>query len=669
MKNTKFLKTNLNIIAAFLSSAALFLSLETPPPYESHISKGWLEYIFEFFEQIRSTFADNAFLIFLAGVVLSCIYIQIFANNILSDKHNFISLNGIYPIKGERVLSVFFAVMYCGGSAFRYNDSLSSLWTPKFNIVKTIIVVLGFYFLYLALVRVVFQVLDNSKNIQTFFDNTIVFSGQNIFSKLFILVKTQLYPLYHSHPFVFMWILIVITWLPHLICRYPGALSDDNWAQLNQYFGQTQLATNQPIIHTMTVGILVEFGLKILGSANVGLFIYCVIQAIAMAAALSYTLLFMKKWNTPKWFRILVILLYTVTPYFTGNAAWAIKDYPHMIGYVLWGITFIDIVVRNKASFTFKEDKELTILWIIGAFLMASYRKNGLHIYLATIAIWIGVSIVRHFKQKSGLRISIALLAMIILPVLLSSVLEKGIINAFNVDEIKQQDMFSLPFQQTARYYHYYGDELTAEEYEAIGDVLDFEWLYTDYHPYCSDSVKAEYHAENAQQLLRYFKVWFLMFFKHPLCYIEATWNQSYYVFMPDFDNVVYNQDVNTGLGVATDELKEYLNLHIPAPIDGLAITICSMYRMLNQMPIISTLNNLCAYVFLMFAISLFLKRKGLKEYRLALVPLWLSFIFIFLAPMIADQPRYSWAIFYLMPTIMAMYMHLVEKETVDKDI
>lgn len=640
------------MIAGLFSASAFFISLDTPSPYESHIVSPLTNIIFELFEQLNSTFAGNAFLIMIIGLALTYVYWHFLGNASTNFKTD-------WP-KGEKILSAFFAVMYTGGKAFRYNDSLSSLWTPKFNMIKALIIVFGFYYLYRFITRIALWVLDNAWKIQSLFDSNAFANSK---------IKKSLYTHYHKHPFIFMWILIVIAWFPHLICRYPGALSDDNWAQLNQYFGQDRLATNQPIIHTMTVGIFVEFGLKVLGSANVGLFIYCVIQAIAMAGALSYTLLFMKKWNTPKWFRILVILLYTVTPYFTGNAAWAIKDYPHMIGYVLWGLIFIDVVVSKKASFSFKGDKKLIILWIIGALLMASYRKNGLHIYIGTLVIWMVISIIKYLRHKSGIKISLALIVMLIMPVLLSSGLEKGIIKAFNVVEIKQQDMFSLPFQQTARYYHYYRDEFTQEEYEAIGDVLDYEWLYTDYHPDCSDSVKAEYHAENTQQLLRYFKVWFLMFFKHPLCYIEATWNQSYYVFMPDFDNVVYNQDVNAGIGVATDELKEYLNLHIPAPIDGLAITICSMYRMLNQMPVISTLNNLCAYVFLMFAISLFLKRKELKEYRLALVPLWLSFIFIFLAPMIVDQPRYSWAIFYLMPTIVAMYMHLVEKEPVDKNV
>ena len=636
-----------HLITALFSSAAFFVDLYTPEPYESHISNDLLNLIFELFEQLGSTFAGFSFQMLVIALALSFVY-RATSGHTDSDK----SLH-IEPVKGERLLSLFFAVMYTGGKAFAYNDSLSSLFSPKFNTIKTLILVIGFYYFYLALTRITFYLFENAHRVQN-----SIYKNSGTYG-----IINKLKEAYNKHPFLFMWCLIVIAWLPHLICRYPGALSDDTWDQLCQYFGFSEFRTNQPVIHTVTVGLFVEFGMKILNSSNAGLFIFICIQSIAMTAALSYSLLFMRRWNAPKWLMIFAVLLYTVTPYFTGNAAWVIKDYPHMIGFVLFGLTFIDIVVRKKMSFSFKEDYKTIILWIIGVSLMASYRKNGLHIYILSVAIWLLVFLVALIKKKENARITISLVIMLIAPLLIFSCLEKGIINAFDVIEVKQKDAFSLPLQQTARYYHYYGNELTEEEYEAIDDVLDFEWLYTDYHPYCSDSVKEEYHAENTQQLLRYFKVWFLMFFKHPLVYIEATWNQSYYVFMPDFDNIVYNQDVNAGIGVATDEAREYINLYIPEPLDGLAITICSMYRALNQMPVISSMNNLCLYVFLLFAISLFMRRKKIGEYRLALVPLWLSFIFIFLSPMIKDQPRYSWAIFYLMPSIAAMYIYLTNNK------
>ena len=633
-KYVEFKKNIKWLIASFLTATSFFISFKTPSPYESHISSRLINFIFEFLEQFRGVFAGNAFMIFIITLTLC------FAYSIILGGKTFFSTISFASVKGEKLLALFFSIMYTGGKAFEYNDSLSSIWSPKFNIVKTLILLVGVYYLYLSFVRITFSIFENKDRIKS---PSISFS------------------FYHSHPFLFMWIFISLMWLPHLILRYPGALSEDNYDQLNQFFGFMPMRTNQPVIHTVTVGAFVNFGLKVLGSANVGLFIYCFVQALSMAAVLSYSLLFMKNWNTPKWFRLIVVFLYTATPYFTGNAAWAIKDYPHMVGFVLWGLVFIKIVVEKKFLFSFKHDKYLILLWTIGAFLMSSYRKNGLHIYLVTVIVWMIIFIINLFKKRTNARLTLALLIMLIAPILISSVIERAIINSYSAIEIKQKDAFSLPFQQTARYYHYYGDELTQEEHEAIGDILDYEWLYTDYHPECSDSVKEEFHAENTSQILRYLKVWFLMFFKHPICYIEATWNQSYYIFMPGFDNVVYNQDVNTGIAVATDELKEYLNLHIPTSMEGFAITVCSFYRMLNTFPVIAQLNNLCIYVFLMFTLSLFLEKKELSWYRLSLLPLWLSFLFIFLAPMIVDQPRYSWAIFYLMPTIVAMYMHLIE--------
>ncbi len=616
------------LITAFFSALALFIELETKEPYESHIYNRILNAVFELFEQAADMFASSGFKILVAGITLFLLYYAVFGDS--NSKIRTIA------IKGEKLLAGFFAIMYSGGRAFRFNDSLSSLWTPKFNLIKTVVLVVGFYYIYLAATRLLYLLFEKRNEIT--------------------LPESKLLKLLDKRSFVCTFLFVFVMWLPHLIFRYPGALSTDNWDQLNQFFGYVPLQTNQPIIHTMTVGVFVNFGLKVFGSANLGLFIYVLIQAAAMSYALALTLELFKEWELPSWFRLLVMFLYTCTPYFAGNAAWAIKDYPHMIGYVLWGVCFIKIVMDKKSSFSIKEDKKLIILWIVGAVLMSSYRKNGLHIYVMASLFYLGFVLI-----KSGSKKVISMVILFLIPIVLSVGIEKSIIKGFNVTEIAQKDAFSLPFQQTARYYHYYGDELTDEEREAIGDVLDFDLLYEHYQPECSDNVKMEYHAENSGQLIRYFKVWFLMFFKHPLCYIEATWNQNYYIFMPDFDNIVYNESCNVGNAIAAPGIAEYLDIHVPDAVQGFPIVICSMYRFLNRVPVFSTLNNLCVYVFMLFAIALFMKRKDLSYYKPALVPLWLSLLFIVLAPMIVDQPRYSWAIFYLMPLIVAMYMRLLD--------
>jgi hypothetical protein len=100
--------------------------------------------------------------------------------------------------------------------------------------------------------------------------------------------------------------------------------------------------------------------------------------------------------------------------------------------------------------------------------------------------------------------------------------------------------------------------------------------------------------------------------------------------------------------------------------MQGVPIALCSFYRMLNRLPIISSLNNMGLYVMMLFAISMFMGRKGLKYYKLTLLPLWLALLFVVLAPMIKNQPRYSWGLIYMMPTIVAMYMHLLEDKDTD---
>ncbi len=401
------------LITAFFSALALFIELETKEPYESHIYNRILNAVFELFEQAADMFASSGFKILVAGITLFLLYYAVFGDS--NSKIRTIA------IKGEKLLAGFFAIMYSGGRAFRFNDSLSSLWTPKFNLIKTVVLVVGFYYIYLAATRLLYLLFEKRNEIT--------------------LPESKLLKLLDKRSFVCTFLFVFVMWLPHLIFRYPGALSTDNWDQLNQFFGYVPLQTNQPIIHTMTVGVFVNFGLKVFGSANLGLFIYVLIQAAAMSYALALTLELFKEWELPSWFRLLVMFLYTCTPYFAGNAAWAIKDYPHMIGYVLWGVCFIKIVMDKKSSFSIKEDKKLIILWIVGAVLMSSYRKNGLHIYVMASLFYLGFVLI-----KSGSKKVISMVILFLIPIVLSVGIEKSIIKGFNVTEIAQKDAFFASF-------------------------------------------------------------------------------------------------------------------------------------------------------------------------------------------------------------------------------
>lgn len=177
------------------------------------------------------------------------------------------------------------------------------------------------------------------------------------------------------------------------------------------------------------------------------------------------------------------------------------------------------------------------------------------------------------------------------------------------------KEMFSLPFQQTARYVKEYGDEISEEEREIIAKVLDYDSLAEIYEPMTADPVKTTYRSGSAGDLTAYFKVWLKEFFRHPLCYVEATWNQNYYVFAPYVDNVVYNKNCLVGSELEYDkEYYSWLNFQIPEKMEGLANVTVKLYSLLTTAPVIGMFSNVAFYVILMFVLLHFIRLEKIKS-------------------------------------------------------
>lgn len=620
------------LVAGCLSAASLFMSLDTKDPYESHIGDPLRRGLFKIFEYTTDAFGGKAFVISVLAIAFFFIFTEL-----LGERRR------IDTVNHEGRMAAFFALMYVGGRAFRQANSLKVLISPFYNILKAFILFLGFYYLFILLIRLVSYGLNNS-------------------SKIFV-IKTEKFSrirsYYRKHPFWSVFITIFVLWFPHLIFRYPAALGSDDWNQLEFYFGEIPYSSWQPIFHTWIMGSFANIGITLFDSANIGLFLFKVVESMSMALVLAFTLYEMYKWHTALWFRLFTMFLYCFTPYFTGNVAWVIKDYPHMIGYVLWTICIIRIVTADDLKFSFKRDIGLIAAWTYGACLMILCRKNGLYIYVAMSIILAVIWIVKLLKKESGFNAFI--LAGLILPLAISGLVETAITVRYNVVPGPKREAFCLPFQQTARYVSEHYDELTDEEIAVLSATFDWRYFPTSYDPLCADDIKSLY-IEDTSNLIPYFKLWVRQLFKHPMSYIEATWNQNYFIFMPDYDNVVYNQDCDEGRSVATDNFLQWINIYVPDKMQGFPIMICSMYRMLNQLPFIALMNNLAIYVYVVFILRRLMQDNKFNAGRLTIIPIWLSLAFVLMSPLIDTQPRYAWAVIYILPTIVALYMYMKNK-------
>lgn len=623
-------------LAGLLSGASLFVSLETNEPYESHIYSSARNGFFKLFEYTTDAFGGRAFVITLVALAFFFIYRETLGEG----QHKLPLFNH------ERALAIFFSVMYVGGRAFRLANSLNALISPAYNILKAAVIFGGFYYLFILFIRLVGYILENNK-------------------KVFV-IKTERFKairgFYERHPFMSVFLLIFVLWIPHLIMRFPAALGSDDWNQLQFYFGEKTYSAWQPIFHTWILGTFTNMGITLFKSASAGLFIYRIVESGSMAAVLAFTVYEMKRWTVPAWFRLFSLFMYCFTPYYTGNAAWVIKDYPHMIGYIIWTLCIIRVVMSDRLSFSFKNDWKLFAAWLYGSALMIMCRKNGLYIYVAMALILAVIWVIKLVRRKE--KFSVYILSALILPLLITGLIEHAITVKYNVVSGSIREAFCLPFQQTARYVEEHYDELTDEEIAILSNTFDWTYFPTSYDPICADDIKTLYKDEDTSNLGPYLKLWVRQFFKHPISYIQATWNQNYFIFMPDYDNVVYNQDCEAGRTVASDEFQQWMNVHVPDQLQGLPIMACSMYRMLNQMPFIALMNNLAMYVYVLFILRRLMQDKKFWGGRIALVPIWLSLAFVLMSPLIDEQPRYAWAVVYILPTIVAMYMHMSSEQS-----
>ena len=629
LKRIRLLKGNLltnkmgTFLFAVLTAFALTTSMNVDEAVEAGITIGLYKQVYKLIEIIGLGLKEKGFLLSVLTILFLFLYWYVWIKK------------GTVAIRYSKGLSFFLAVMYVAGMGFAYGDSLSVIFSSSIRLLRAFIAVCGFYAVYLTAVNVFYVFLKSDWDIR--------------------IPENKLIEWYRKKPFLFAWIVIMGIWLVHLILRYPGTMSYDNARELSFYFGYDTFTTAQPIFHTVLFSFFVQIGIW-LGSENLGLFFFVIFQSLIMSGVLAYSLTLMRRFGSPRWLRLLTIGIYTFAPYYAGYASFPIKDY-------LYTAFFVLLLLYSMEWFLdgcFAKTGGRFLCWVLAGSLLILLRNNGIYIYVP-LAITIVVAECKHVRkagtENKGKHMGVILAGML-LPLLVSCTINAGITAGFHVQKDTPKEMLSLPFQQTARYVRDYGDEVTQEEREAIDAVLDYQKIPEVYMELTADPVKTTYHAHSTEELLAYFKVWFAQFLKHPLCYVEATWNQNYYVFAPNIDNIVYNKDCTVAYEIMNEMgMQELIEFKVPEMMHGICTIMVSYYSLLTRLPIIGLLNNVAFYIILLFVITCFFLKGRQKKALWMLLPLWLTFLIIIASPQIQNQPRYAFPIIYSMPIVVAFFI------------
>ena len=453
--------------------------------------------------------------------------------------------------------------------------------------------------------------------------------------------------------------LIFICWLPALWFLYPGTLINDTWGQLIQYIkftsGEAALNDHHPVFDTLLMGtMIVPFAQKT-GEWHYAIFFYVLLQSALTALAFSCTVRYVyKKLGLGAKAAALLTLVYCLLPIYPASTQTVSKDALYSWIFVFFSLLFMEIV-RSEGE-ALRKGGFLAALTLAALFCCLT-KKLGIYVLLGSLVILL------LFLKRNRL----FLLVPAVAAVLVMYVILPPLFSRLEVRPGGKQEKYSLPFQMTARYLKDHGDDVTEEEYEAIGKVLYVDQIAEAYDPTWADPVKLHKQKGADEDYLPYLKVWLQMGLRHPDSYIAAANSMlagwfSWTEYAPLMDMEHRNQ---------LDSRYIPKTVAIRYISEKSALSYRMMFDKLYENPFTRLFFTYGSYASLLPAFIVctgFRKWKSGKRYWTAMVPMLLSLALgCWLAPASVhlEGKRYLYPITYTIPLLFmwCVYMYRENRE------
>lgn len=541
----------------------------------------------------------------------------------------------LHPLK--HILAVIFSLCCVIGNSYQEISS----WNLVFSTVPLFLISIMQVFCYYYLIKTIFCFIDTLLERK----RTIKVNTNNKLVKLF-----------QEHPFLFSLIVMLLFWLIYMIAFYPLILSKDPSFQIKQFFNvktkyidyviplsdKVNLTNHHPVFHTMLLGGSIKLG-RLLGSDNLGLFIYAIMQSITLASSLAYTIYYLYKKKKSLVLSFILLMIYSLVPMFPFYAMSAVKDTLYTAVIIFFVITLFTIL-DDKQIKTFKY-----IVLLLLSILLYLLRNNGIYVVVGTILV------LAIYRRKEFIYLTAVLLFVISTYISYDKIL----LPALKIPAGSIRETLSVPFQQTARYVKEHGDDIPLEDKKKIDKVLEYDTLKDRYNPNLADPVKNKYNKYTTKKELKdYFGVWKKELLKHPDTYIEATLNNTFGYFYPDTSNWYIYSGKNNNKLITEDNLVNYhYNKLVP-----LRIVLSAYGIIFPYIPLIGLISNIGFSAMLLLTIIVYLLISKYRKYIIAMLPSLLSLAICFISPA-NTYFRYSMPFTFLIPFYVSYVYLLLVKE------
>ena len=550
----------------------------------------------------------------------------------------------LHPLK--HILAVIFSLCCVIGNSYQEVSS----WNLVFSTVPLFLISIMQVFCYYYLIKTIFCFIDTLLERK----RTIKVNTNNKLVKLF-----------QEHPFLFSLIVMLLFWLIYMIAFYPLILSKDPSFQIKQFFNvktkyidyviplsdKVNLTNHHPVFHTMLLGGSIKLG-RLLGSDNLGLFIYAIMQSITLASSLAYTIYYLykkkKSFCSVKAFTKVFILLmiYSLVPMFPFYAMSAVKDTLYTAVIIFFVITLFTILDDKET----KTSKYIVLLLL--SILLYLLRNNGIYVVVGTILV------LAIYRRKEFIYLTAVLLFVISTYISYDKIL----LPALKIPAGSIRETLSVPFQQTARYVKEHNSEVTEEEKNIIDRVLEYDTLAKRYNPVHADSVKNKFNKDASDEDLRnYFSVWGKQLLKHPTTYIQATLNNYYGYVYPECKITEFTTKYIVNNDTRLNGTKKF-NYKYISKYKGLRKIVKKILETIQKVPVISWITNIAFNVWAIILMIVYMCYTKKYRYIICMMPI-VSIILVNFASPVNAYFRYAMPYIFSMPLILSIFLDIVKEK------
>lgn len=397
-------------------------------------------------------------------------------------------------------------------------------------------------------------------------------------------------------------VFIVIAWSITYVAFFPGLFQGDTEDIIYMAYNyHTDLADtviridensmwvdHHSVLYTVILGTFVKGARAVCGNENVGIAVYSVMQGIFMAWVLAYSLYKLKKYGVCSLIRTCLTLFYAFFPWMPRYAFMATKDTLFAGFLMLYILLVVDLAFEARDRIRLNEISRL----VVYAVLIFLLRKNGFYVCVLSLPFLLLIN------KKWIKTLAIVLFCIIAAKFAYSHVL----LPACHIPDGSIRAALPIPLHQTARYIHYFPDEVTLEERQAIDRVVDYDLFAKEYETNRSLYVQSCWRREaDGSDLAAYLTVWGKMLLKHPLTYVAATANNNYGYFYPVVIELSdFEKSSNGSYGSINRD--QYFDFH---PTENLLtkgvrtlLRVCD--KVLEKIPLINLLCTSAIYVWIL---------------------------------------------------------------------